>query len=41
VARPAPHSTAAIVAAVLDHVVIGPGKRGLNRFDELDNLAGR
>ncbi len=24
----------AIVAAVLDHVVIGPGKRGLNRFDE-------
>lgn len=24
----------AIVAAVLDHLVIGPGKRGLNRFDE-------
>lgn len=23
----------AIVAAVLDHVVVGPGKRGLNRFD--------
>jgi site-specific DNA recombinase len=24
----------AIVAAVLDHVVVGPGRRGLNRFDE-------
>ena len=24
----------AIVAAVLDHVVVGPGRRGYNRFDE-------
>lgn len=24
----------AIVAAVLDHVVVGPGRRGFNRFDE-------
>lgn len=24
----------AIVAAVLDHVIVGPGRRGLNRFDE-------
>jgi hypothetical protein len=23
----------AIVAAVLDHVVVGPGRRGYNRFD--------
>jgi hypothetical protein len=24
----------AIVASVLDHVVVGPGRRGYNRFDE-------
>jgi hypothetical protein len=23
-----------IVAAVVDHVVVGPGRRGYNRFDE-------